>query len=86
MTEKKAVVMLSGGLDSATVLALAKRDGFEPYAITFRYGQRHALELEAARRVAAHQGVIDHLEVERFSCRLRSLGLRFWKRATSLPE
>tara|TARA_B100001123_G_scaffold404980_2_gene494932 strand:- start:5 stop:730 length:726 start_codon:yes stop_codon:yes gene_type:complete len=64
MAEKRAVVMLSGGLDSATVLAIAKRDGFEAYAITFRYGQRHALELEAARRVAAHQGVVDHLEVE----------------------
>jgi 7-cyano-7-deazaguanine synthase len=61
---KNAIVLLSGGLDSATTLALAKHDGFDPHALTFRYGQRHALELKAARRVAAHQGVAGHLEVE----------------------
>jgi 7-cyano-7-deazaguanine synthase len=53
----KAVVLLSGGLDSATVLAIARDQGFEPCAITFRYGQRHAVEIEAAHRVAAAQGV-----------------------------
>jgi 7-cyano-7-deazaguanine synthase len=53
----KAVVLLSGGLDSATVLAIARDQGFEPCAITFRYGQRHAVEIEAAHRVAVAQGV-----------------------------
>lgn len=64
MSERKAVVLLSGGLDSATALAMARDEGFEPYAITFRYGQRHAVEIESARRVAASQGVVDHLEVD----------------------
>ena len=61
---KKAVVLLSGGLDSTTVLAVAKRDGFEPYAMTFRYGQRHSLEIEAAQKVAATQGVAKHVVVD----------------------
>jgi 7-cyano-7-deazaguanine synthase len=56
----RAVVLLSGGLDSTTTLAIAKREGFEVYALTFRYGQRHAVEIEAARRVAARMGVADH--------------------------
>lgn len=55
---KKAVVLLSGGLDSTTVLAMAKAQGFEPYALSFRYGQRHAVELEAAQRVARAFGVV----------------------------
>ncbi|WP_404385249.1 7-cyano-7-deazaguanine synthase QueC [Knoellia locipacati] len=58
---RKAVVLLSGGLDSTTVLAVAKDQGFEPYAISFRYGQRHAIELEAARRVADAAGVDRHV-------------------------
>lgn len=49
---KKAVVLLSGGLDSTTVVAIAKERGFQPYALSFRYGQRHSVELEAAARVA----------------------------------
>ncbi len=57
---KRAVVLLSGGLDSATVLAIAKSEGYEPYALSFAYGQRHAIELEAASRVAASLGVADH--------------------------
>lgn len=57
---KPAVVLLSGGLDSTTVLAIAKSEGFEPYALSFRYGQRHAVELAAAARVAAAQGVARH--------------------------
>jgi 7-cyano-7-deazaguanine synthase len=61
---KKAVVLVSGGLDSATALAIAKAEGYEPYAITFRYGQRHGVELEAARRVVERAGVSDHIEVE----------------------
>jgi 7-cyano-7-deazaguanine synthase len=60
----RAIVLLSGGLDSATALAVARRDGFEPYAMTFRYGQRHSAEIEAARRVAAAQGVAKHLVVD----------------------
>ena len=58
---RKAVVLLSGGLDSTTVLAVAKDQGFEPYAISFRYGQRHIVELEAARRVAAAAHVDGHV-------------------------
>jgi len=56
----RAVILLSGGLDSATTLALARRDGFRCYAMTFRYGQRHALEITAARNVSASQGVVEH--------------------------
>jgi len=59
-TVKKAVVLLSGGLDSATVLAIAKSQGYELYALSFSYGQRHVIELEAARRVSAAVGVADH--------------------------
>jgi 7-cyano-7-deazaguanine synthase len=58
------VVLLSGGLDSSTVMAVAKRDGFTPYALTFRYGQRHEIEVDAARRVAAAQGVSEHLVLD----------------------
>jgi 7-cyano-7-deazaguanine synthase len=57
---KRAVVLLSGGLDSATVLAIAKSQGYELYALSFRYGQRHVYELEAASRVAAQIGVAGH--------------------------
>lgn len=58
---RKAVVLLSGGLDSTTVLAVAKDQGFEAYAISFRYGQRHVVELDAARRVAKAAGVARHV-------------------------
>jgi 7-cyano-7-deazaguanine synthase len=62
---RPTIVLLSGGLDSSTTLALAKRDGFSPYALTFRYGQRHAQEVAAARRVAAAAGgVAQHLVLE----------------------
>jgi len=54
------VVLLSGGLDSATVLAIARGEGYELYALSFSYGQRHIVELDAARRVAASIGVADH--------------------------
>lgn len=57
---KKAVCLLSGGLDSATTLACALRDGFETYALTFDYGQRHRVELDAAARVARHLGAAEH--------------------------
>ena len=55
-----AVVLLSGGLDSATTLALARRDGYQCHALSFDYGQRHRIEIEAAKRVAAHLGVASH--------------------------
>jgi 7-cyano-7-deazaguanine synthase len=61
---RKAVILLSGGLDSATALEMAKDDGFEPYAITFRYGQRHGVELEAAKEVVVAAGVAEHIEIE----------------------
>jgi 7-cyano-7-deazaguanine synthase len=57
----KAVVLLSGGLDSATVLAIARSKGRACYALSFAYGQRHGIELEAARRVAAAIGVDEHV-------------------------
>jgi 7-cyano-7-deazaguanine synthase len=57
---KKAVVLLSGGLDSATVLAIARSQGYECYALSFSYGQRHVWELEAAKRVAASIGAAEH--------------------------
>lgn len=59
--ERPAVVLLSGGLDSATVLAIAKDEGYTPYALSFRYGQRHTVELEAAGRVASQLGVLRHV-------------------------
>jgi 7-cyano-7-deazaguanine synthase len=61
MTDNPAVVLLSGGLDSTTVLAIARSQGYVPYALSFRYGQRHSVELDAARRVAAAQGVVRHV-------------------------
>ena len=60
----KAVVLLSGGLDSATVLAIASSQGFEAYAMTFRYGQRHVVEVECARRVARSLGASDQVIVD----------------------
>ncbi|MDN3029468.1 7-cyano-7-deazaguanine synthase QueC [Streptomyces sp. S.PB5] len=58
---RPAIVLLSGGLDSTTVLAIAKDQGYTPYALSFRYGQRHSVELEAAKRVVAAQGVARHV-------------------------
>ncbi|MBN1392046.1 MAG: 7-cyano-7-deazaguanine synthase QueC [Sedimentisphaerales bacterium] len=58
--DKKAVVLLSGGLDSTTTLAIARSEGFRCYALTFRYGQRHRREIEAAKRGAESLGVIEH--------------------------
>lgn len=57
---KPAVILLSGGLDSATVLAMARAQGFDCYALSFRYGQRHESELNAARRVALVAGAAEH--------------------------
>jgi 7-cyano-7-deazaguanine synthase len=61
MPVKKSVVLLSGGLDSATALAIAREQGFEIHALSFRYGQRHSIELEAAKRVAEQQQAAQHL-------------------------
>lgn len=60
MSEKKAVILLSGGLDSATVVAMAKAEGYQCYSMSFDYGQRHRVELRAAERVAQQLGVIEH--------------------------
>lgn len=58
---KKAIILLSGGLDSTTVLAIAKDQGYDPYALSFRYGQRHLIELDAARNVATAYGPMQHV-------------------------
>lgn len=68
---KKAVILLSGGMDSATTLAIAKAEGFELFALSFLYGQRHAYEIEAAKLVAASLSVKDHRFV---SIDLRAFG------------
>ncbi|MEO8751376.1 MAG: 7-cyano-7-deazaguanine synthase QueC [Casimicrobiaceae bacterium] len=64
MSKPNAVVLLSGGLDSATVLALAIKQGFAAYALSFRYGQRHVIEIERAREVAQHLGAIRHVTTD----------------------
>ena len=63
-SRKKAVVLSSGGLDSTTAMAIAISDGFEIFSLSFNYGQRHALELKAAERVARELGATRHLVVE----------------------
>ncbi len=69
--QKKAVALLSGGLDSTTALAVAKKEGYELYALSFSYGQRHSIELESAARVARALDVKKHLILD---CDLRSIG------------
>jgi 7-cyano-7-deazaguanine synthase len=64
MTPPKAVVLLSGGMDSTTTAAIALRDGFEVHALSVRYGQRHAVELDAAYRVAQRLGIRDHVVID----------------------
>jgi 7-cyano-7-deazaguanine synthase len=71
MARNKAVILLSGGIDSATAAAIAQQDGFDLYALTFRYGQRHEREIEAATRVAAWLRVREHLTID---CDLRAIG------------
>ena len=61
---RPAIVLLSGGMDSATCLAIAAAEGYVPYALSFRYGQRHATELDAAARVAGRHGAVEHRIVD----------------------
>jgi len=70
VSRRRAVVLLSGGLDSTTVLAMALADGFEVHALTVVYGQRHRVEIDAARRVAQALGVTEH--------RIAEVDLRLW--------
>ena len=63
-TAKKAIVLSSGGLDSTTVMAIAKQEGFDIYSLSFSYGQRHAIELEAAKRVASVFDAKAHLVID----------------------
>ena len=69
--QKRAVVLLSGGLDSTTALAVAKKEGYAAYALSFRYGQRHSVELESAARVARALEVKEHLIID---VDMRSIG------------
>jgi 7-cyano-7-deazaguanine synthase len=64
MSSSPAVVLLSGGLDSTTCLAISKRDGFDVHALSFRYGQRHEHEIDAARRIARRYAVARHVVVD----------------------
>ena len=80
---ERAVVLLSGGLDSATVLAIAREHGFACYCLSFEYGQRHRFELEAAGRVAAALGAAEHRTV---SIDLRSIGGSALTDAIEVPK
>lgn len=64
MADKRAVVLLSGGLDSATTLAIARSESFQCYALTFKYGQRHHREVEAAGKIARSLGIVEHRVIE----------------------
>lgn len=80
---KPAVVLLSGGLDSTTTLAIACHQGFTPSAITFRYGQRHTIEIQAAERAAKHFGVKNHKIVD---IDLRQFGGSALTTETAVPK
>ncbi len=80
---KKAVVLLSGGLDSSTTLAIAKSEGYECYAISFDYCQRHRIELESAKKVAQYVGVKEHLIV---SFDLRKIGGSALTTSCDIPD
>ena len=64
MSKKKVVILSSGGLDSTTVMAIAKSEGYEIYSLSFRYGQRHSVELDAAKKIAEIFGVREHLIID----------------------
>jgi 7-cyano-7-deazaguanine synthase len=78
-----AVVLLSGGLDSTTLLAYAVNEGFTTYAMTFRYGQRHAIEVDAARRIARRFGAREHIIVD---IDLRTFGGSALTSAEAVPK
>ena len=80
---KPAVVLLSGGVDSATTLAIARNQGFLPYGLSFAYGQRHSRELESAKRVAAALGAKEHLVL---SLDLRLIGGSALTGAIAVPK
>lgn len=80
---RRAVVLVSGGMDSAVVLAIARERGFVPYALSVRYGQRHSAELEAAARTAARLGAVAHKVVE---VDLRSIGGSALTADIAVPE
>ncbi|MBM3814720.1 MAG: 7-cyano-7-deazaguanine synthase QueC [Acidimicrobiia bacterium] len=82
-TGPRAVCLLSGGLDSATVLAVARRDGYFCHALSFDYGQRHRLELHAAARVAARLGAVEHVTV---AIDLRQMGGSALTSAIEVPK
>jgi 7-cyano-7-deazaguanine synthase in queuosine biosynthesis len=75
MVKPKAVVLLSRGLDSTTVLAKSREQDFDSYALTLRYGQRHEAEIDAARRIATRQSLAQHFVVD----------ICPWSRCFSLP-
>lgn len=79
----KALVLLSGGLDSATTMAIARSEGYSVYALSFRYGQRHSIELEAAKRVAEHLGAEKHLVID---FNLREIGGSALTAAIEVPK
>ena len=83
MSKPKAVVLLSGGLDSTTVLAMALSQGFEAYAMSFRYGQRHSVELESAAQVAQRLGATRHIFVD---VNLRAFGGSALTGDTEVPK
>lgn len=83
MTKPKAVVLLSGGLDSTTVLAMALNQGFEAYAMSFRYGQRHSVELDSAAQVAQQLGAARHIVVD---VNLRAFGGSALTSDTGVPK
>ena len=91
MPEAKAVVLLSGGIDSATTLAIARSEGFQCYALTFRYGQRHQREIKAAKKIAHSLAVAEHriidIDLARFGgSALTDLTIEVPKNGTDLGD
>src|SRR6476619_255915 len=80
---KPAVVLLSGGVDSATTLSIAKEEGYEVFALSFRYGQRHEIEIDSAEQVAKSLGVSEHRVIE---IDLRGFGGSALTDATEVPK